>query len=175
VSGEGEAARNGPSVVVRTRGLSASDRRVLRLSLSCSPVVLLLMFLELPPFPQDLPQKLGSAVGVVAAAILLTEGLTSVRQVDIDERGVRFQYPFHKEFGSWEKLSYYPTYLEPNVWVISRARQGRRVSVRGHRVTKDQARAIVSYPSCPKWNLSPEVRQSLGLDLSPPVPPQRNP
>jgi hypothetical protein len=133
--------------------------------LLCSPVVILMfVFLVPPSHPLTLAGRIAGAVTVLAAADLVIEGVTSVRRVVISENGVTFHYLFHKEFGAWADLGLYSTGVEPDLWGIARVRRGSRwAERRGHRVTTNQVRAIIAYPTRPRWDIPERSARLLGV------------
>jgi hypothetical protein len=173
---EGEGPRSGSTVVVRTDGLTYWDRKVLKIALILSPLMFLgIVFGTAGGVGYDTWGKVTLAVGAIAFACLMPPELTSVRRVTLDDSGVIFRFLFHKERAAWAELKPSGPPALHDLWAVLREQPKYRVNPRAFTITVKQARAIMAHPNCPKWDLSPEVRQSLGLDLPPPVPPSRAP
>jgi hypothetical protein len=120
------------------------------------------------------PRTLGGVLPVLVsllAACLTVDFLivefSDVRAVEIDDDGVRFRYRFHSERGLWIDLSPGDIPVQAGMWTIKRrTRRDSGMPSRGHDVTIEQARAILSYPRCPKWRLNASTAQKLGLNES---------
>jgi hypothetical protein len=153
-------------VVVRTVGWTWFDRALQVLIVAMFPVgVAVVFFLATPPVPsKDLIPGLVGIMLFLVAVDVYAEAIISVRQVKLDSSGVTFSYIFHSEHRKWEDLE--PSRLSPRHggWgVKSRYRGGRLIRTRGYAITIEQARALVDYPNCPKWDLPPETLQALGI------------
>jgi hypothetical protein len=113
---------------------------------------------------------LGARIATVVVFFLVLEcvilGLTSVRYVELDSRGVTFRFPFHDERVPWGDLEPWNRPVELGAWWVSRPRRSwLGVSDRrSYTLTIEQARTIVSFPAHPPWVLPPEVLKSLGLE-----------
>lgn len=113
-----------------------------------------------------------AAAGFLSLFDLLIAGLVFVRRVEVDRGGVTFVYRFHRENGPWANLS--PDSDPPfhGMWVIHRRRHHglsfRRVPIRAHQVTLEQARATLSHPACRVWTISDRVSGKLGLNKQSP-------
>ncbi len=161
--------QSGPAKLsVRTNGWTWFDRTWQLTVLAVSPlVIIMLAFLAQPPYPADFIPRLIGGVIILAFADILIEEIVSVRGVEIDREGVTFHYLFHRERGAWTDLFPDPSPPQHGSWFIGRLRHRRsQKTVRGHRVTLEQARAILTYPACPEWSLVPSVESSLGVRTS---------
>jgi hypothetical protein len=89
--------------------------------------------------------------------LALTEVL-SVRRIDIDPEGVTFHYLLHKERGRWGDLSPHRytsprgSYFGRGSWSLSRRNEEGRL--RGNKLTREQALAVIRYPGRPSWDFS---------------------
>jgi hypothetical protein len=104
--------------------------------------------------------------------LLLLETFSPPRRVDLDDQGVTFRFRLHRERRSWDELA--PT-IKPGrgryrngLWTLTYpAKSGldegqRRVSrIIGATLTREQARAILHYPSGKPWMMSPEDTRQL--------------
>jgi hypothetical protein len=153
-------------VSVQTAGWTWFDQTLQLTILAVSPVlILMLVFLPQPPYPTDFVQRIIAALVILAIADFSGEEIVSVRRVDIDSEGVAFNYPLHCEKGAWADLFPGPNPPQHGSWFVGRTRRrgGRVLTPRAHRITLEQARAILSHPSCPKWDLEPAVESVLRL------------
>jgi hypothetical protein len=173
-TGEGvaEPARVAEKLSVRTQGLTWLDKIMQLIVLALSPVVVFMVIVSSPPpHPTDFVPSLIVAILLLGAADLYGESIVSVRRIDIDSTGVSFHYLFHVERGAWLDLTPGPTPPAHGMWCLLRRRHAgvlfRRVPVRSHQITLEQARVTLSFPACPHWDLPPEVSRQLG------VPPAR--
>src|SRR5208282_2050247 len=141
------------SVSVPTGGWTWFDRSAQLTVLVLLPLgIVMLAVISGPRYPVDFLPRALIAVIILVAVDVAYEGYLSVRRVDIDSRGVTFRYLFHSEFGFWYALGPSPRPPSHDMWAILRIRltKGTR-SIRGHWVTLEQARAILSHPACPEW------------------------
>jgi hypothetical protein len=152
----------GQPVTIRTRGLTSVDLKIQMIVLFGSALVLVDQLLLNWGKGAD---WLLVAVGITAAVAVVAEialmGILSIRSVSVDDSGVTFRYPFYRRHGGWMDLTPSSKPISRGLWAIFR-RDSAGVE-RGHWVTLEQARAILGHPSCPRWPLPAEVRQSLGL------------
>jgi hypothetical protein len=129
--------------------------------------VLFIAVLGGPRYPVDFLPRAATALVVVTVAIALIAEFTLVRRVEIDSRGVTFRYLLHTEFGSWDSLSPFKSPIEHGMWGFARSRRGQRsASERGHLVTLQQAKAILIYPTAPKWTIRQDVAARIGIGMS---------
>ena len=157
--------RSTSNLTIPTRFLTYWDIQVQAIVLLCAPVdALYILVLTTGGPAQNFHAKLALFIGVVVCTDLLLEGITSVRRVDIDQTGVTFRYLFHKERGTWEVLTPATQLPSHGTWFIIRATK--RGSRRGHRVTVAQGKAILEFPSAPKWAVDRGILSSLGLPLN---------
>jgi hypothetical protein len=111
-------------------------------------------------------------VGAVTAALVLmylwAENLQGIRRVTVTDRGVTFAYILHKRFAEWRALSMSP-FPQPaanrmgGVYISRSMTEQGQPGVWLHFVTRDQARAILTHPSCTIKEIEPGVRAYLGL------------
>jgi hypothetical protein len=152
---------------VLTRGWTWFDRTLQIVVVAMSPpLFLILTVLPSPPYRFNFLYGLVETIAILAIVEIAGLEIVSVRRVDIDAAGVTFYYPFHRERGLWRDLFPGPDGPRHGGWFVGRNRRDRkgRVQIRGHRLTLEQARAILSYPLCPPWDIAPEVSAKLGLD-----------
>lgn len=150
-------------MAVSTVGWTHEDRRIQLRTLLLAPIVFLfVLFLTAGGPATDTAIKLSLAAAVVAFTDLVEEEIISVRRVEVDESGVVFCYPLHRERTSWKELSPSRNPPKNGMWGLIRPRTESRGS-RGYRITVEQSRAILSHPACPEWPLDPGLRTSLGL------------
>jgi hypothetical protein len=141
---------------------------------SSTLVILMGTVVSQPPFPSDFVPRLIVVIILIGAVDFLFEELVSVRRVDIDTTGVTFHYLFHRERGVWLDLS--PDAAPPShgTWCLRRRRPAkgllRRIPVRAHQITLEQARAVFSYPRRPRWDIDPEVLRATSGVPAPPRP-----
>jgi hypothetical protein len=152
---------------IATRGLTWFDWVWQATVLALSPLVILMgTVLSWPPYPIDFYPRLCVMVGIIVVSDLIVEDRVSVRRVDIDKEGMTFHYLFHSEHAAWNELSPADVPVEHGAWFIQRyRRRAGRAPPRGYRVTLEQARAILSYPGRPSWDIPPDVSRSLNLDM----------
>jgi hypothetical protein len=158
------AAPPAPSqvIAIRTNGTTWLDRMIQVVILCLFPLgVILVIVVSGPKPPSDVVPRLIGILAVLVALDLMAESVTSVRRVEIGPEGVRFSFLFHHEVRIWTELEPSRTSPEHGGWyIVSRSRNGRSVSRRGYRLTIEQARALLTYPACPKWNLPSSVASS---------------
>jgi hypothetical protein len=157
--------------VVRTRGLTYYDRLYVYLALGMTPVaVLVFVFATGRPTTSTLPLRMGIALGIIVVGYLWQSNIQGIRAVEIGSEGVAFRYSLHRERVTWSELA--PS-SDPfgggkrrDGWFIARhpAKGGGRD--RAYFVTKDQARAILTSPFCPKWSIPDSTRLYLGIPAS---------
>lgn len=155
-----------PPLTVVTRGWPWFDRAAVLTMVGFFPVLTgMFYFLAIGGFPDGVVGSIVAAAGVCGSVFLLFEAMTHVRSIEITEAGVTFRYPFHSEYGAWGDLAPGPFPVSHGEWAIVRRRAGklRAGQERGHRVTVEQARVLLSHPACPRWALpEPVCRQLLG-------------
>ena len=154
-------------LTVETRGLSWLDISFQILIVCAFPVaVLFVIYLSGPRPPANVLPELVEIVVFLIILDFALEEMSSVRRITLDAQGVQFRFIIHTEVRKWEDLE--PGKSPPEHhgwWLVSRLRNGKPARQRGYRITIDQARAILGYPSCPEWELSPTVLRRLGLAL----------
>ncbi len=159
------ASPNRNSITIKTTGLTWLDKLYQILIICAFPVgVLFVIYLSGPRPPVNVPLQLAEVVVVLAVVDFALEEITSVRRITMDSEGVRFRFLIHTEVRQWGDLQ--PGTESPEHsgwWVVSRRREGKPSRQRGYRITLPQARAMLSHPSCPKWELKPAVRAALGV------------
>lgn len=155
----------GGQVRVKTRGFTWNDWIVQVVVAIAVPFYLLLVFfVSASNVPLSALARLTFGLVAVAALELCLEGGLSVRAVIVEPSGVTFRYPFHSEKGTWEELSPAHRPVQHGIWYVLRKRpNSTRLSIRWHAVTPEQARAILNFPACPKWDLAESVSRSIGL------------
>jgi hypothetical protein len=170
-----EGTESLPLISVRTHGMTWWEKTWQIAVLASSPVVILMgTVVSQPPFPTDFVPRLIGVIVLIGAVDLLFEELVSVRRVDIDATGVTFHYLFHRERGIWLDLS--PDLAPPShgTWCLRRRRPAkglfRHVPSRTHQITFEQARAVLSYPRRPRWDIDPEVLSAISR-VPAPTPP----
>ena len=153
----------GGVISVRAQGLTYADRSIQIGMLIVAPLAALEIILLTNGGPsRDTFGKIGLFLLTISAYELITEGLASVRRVDIDSMGVRFRYLFHSERGVWADLRPGRSPARHGMWMVVRDRGVSRRR-RGHWVTWAQAQAILRYPARPRWDFRPGVPESLEL------------
>lgn len=162
--------RNPDHVVsVKTRGLSSADREVLiATAIGAAIIYPLVAFAVVDTTPATVVPRLLIGTVVIAVTSLSMANIQAIRRVDIDDSGVTFRYLLRKVHASWSDL------LPPGPNRYASQYGGifmRRVvpktggaTRRGHFVTRDQARAVLNHPNCPRWNLDANLRAFLGLE-----------
>lgn len=152
-------------VVLKTVGWTWLDRVWQLIVIAAFPVaVLFIIYLSGPRPPTDVVPRLIGIIVFLAVVDLFVEAIVSVREIRVDSNGVTFGFIFHSEHRDWRDLE--PSRQLPGHggWgVISRRRGNRSSRQRGYSLTIEQSRVLLSYPSCPKWELSPSIREGLGL------------
>jgi hypothetical protein len=152
-------------VSVKTGGFTFADFAQLAAILWIYPVGVL--FVTFASGSRQASGLLGNAIGLGVAFlvfIFLVEEITSVRRIELKPSGVVFRYLFHSEERMWTDLEPGPPALWHGIWyLVSRQRNGQSARQRSFRLTAKQARAVVAYPACPKWNLPAAVASSLGV------------
>lgn len=158
-------ARGADVVVLPSRGLAWADWMVLLVLAILFPIAVgMLYFLAVGGFPGGLAGALLAAGAAVVATFLVVEDRISVRRIEFDPSGITFYYPFHRERVPWTAVTPREWPVNHGSWWLVRTSTLRgRPTIRGYRLTIEQARAVLNYPSCPKWNLSVGVARSLGL------------
>lgn len=106
---------------------------------------------------------LGNTIAVIAlvaafiAYDIMWVAIRWVRRVDVCPSGVVFYFMFHKERRSWNALTPGPRPASKNGWLLQSIPPGR-----GYFLTVPQARAVVTYPTCPNWSISWEAEHARG-------------
>lgn len=161
----GLASTHRTPITVKTVGLTWLDRSFQVLIVCLFPIgVLFVIYLSGPRPPVNVPLQLFEIVVVLAAIDFALEELTSVRSITLDPEGVRFRFIIHIEARKWGDLT--PGKAAPEHrgwWILSPRRDGKPARQRAYRISFAQARAILNYPTCPKWDLKPGIREALGL------------
>lgn len=157
-----------PTVSVKTRGLSALDRQLL-IATAVGAVIgyPLVAFAVVHATTATLGARLLIFTAVLGCASLGVSNLQCIRRVDVDDGGVTLRYVVRRVRVPW------PDFAPPGPNRYAKAYGGifvRRILRRpagevrrGHFVTRDQARAILTHPNCPRWDLEPSLREFLGL------------
>lgn len=107
---------------------------------------------------------IGTAISIVIPALVLIgwEEFAWVRRVDLTPEGVTFHFRFHTRAVPWVHLAPTKVPAYQGGWrVVGTFPDGRRLPFP---VTVDQARAVVASPWHDAWDLTPGVRESLGLN-----------
>ncbi len=155
-----------PAVNVQTRGWTWIGKIMFLISVLFFPVyVLAFNYLTIGGFVGGLPGSMIAAAAASTTTYLLGLSSASVRSIEVSPAGVAFHYLFNTERGDWADLR--PSSFPPNrgCWFIMRRRPSSQfLPVRGHRLTLEQSRAILTYPTCPRWVLPDGVERWIGLD-----------
>lgn len=106
-------------------------------------------------------------VAVFVAYDIMWVALRWVRRVDVGPSGVVFHFMFHKDRRSWNALTPGARPASKNGWILQSVPPGR-----GYLLTIPQARAIAGRPEAECWNLSNDVRATLGLAPASPTSPR---
>lgn len=153
-------------ISVRAHGMTWWDKALQAVVLAVTPIAVVeVTIFAPPPYPIDFVPRLITALVLVAGADLFIEAMVSTRRVDIDSAGVTFHYLLHKERGAWKDLS--PGVNPPGhgVWFVGRRRYSGPMMgllpVRGHLLTLEQARAVLSCPQRPRWDIDPGVLRTI--------------
>jgi hypothetical protein len=160
---------SGSVVRIRTLGLSVMDRQLLiATAVGAAIGYPLVAFAVVDATQSSLVLRLSIFSVVLVAAVLAASNIQAIRRVDIDAGGVTLRYtlrsvrvrwsdflppprnPFAKEYGG--------TFLRRRVGGAGRETR------RGHFVTRDQARAIMTHPNWPNLVVDADLRGYLGLD-----------
>ena len=152
-------------VTIKTRGWTWLDRMIQVVIICLFPIGVYFMIIISGPLPpNELVPRLVGIIALLVVLDLVAESITSVRKVDFNSDGVVFSFLFHRERRGWTELEPSTAPAEHGGWyVLSRFRNGKQVSQRGFRLTLEQARSLLKYPSAPKWSLLPYVATSLGI------------
>jgi hypothetical protein len=156
-------------VSIPTRGLTFADRQlIIGTAIGALIIYPLVAFAIVGATPATLGPRLLLGTVVIAATSLGLANIQAIRRVDVDDSGVTFRYVLRRVHASWTDLR------PPHANRYAREYGGiymRRVVPsagggigRGHFVTCDQARAILSHAACPKWTLEEGLRSYLRLD-----------
>jgi hypothetical protein len=154
------------AISIRTKGWTWLDRLAQLAMLALFPVAFLLdVVISGPRYPNDLVPRVTFIVVLLAGIDLLYVSIVPVRRVDVDDKGITFHYLFHKERATWADLSPISAPPQHGMWGLLRNRQtgGKLLPYRGHNITIEQARGILSFPACPRWELPFQTRQALGF------------
>lgn len=112
--------------------------------------------------------RLAILAAVIAGGFLAAEEISLVRRIELTADGVTFFYPVHREHCQWSRLEPSPHPLRMGNWAVSR-KSSHRGGGRAYVLALSQARALLAYPACPRWVLSPKVAASLGIpEIEPP-------
>lgn len=153
------------SVTIRTVGWTWLDKWSQVVILSLFPIgVLFVIYLSGARPPVNLPLQLTEIIIFLGLLDFAFAEMTSVRSVTLGPEGVRFRFMVHSEVRQWRDLEPGPGSPEhQGWWLVSRRRGAKPTRQRGYRITIAQAQMILSYPSCPRWELKPVVQAALGL------------
>ncbi len=153
-------------VSVRAAGWTWLDRMIQVITLALFPVGLLMAtVLAGPRFPDEFLQRVIVIASFLLGLDLTAEALGSVRKVTLDAEGIRFDYLLHKERGRWADLRPGPEPPVHGMWYLLRNlhNKSRRLPERSHQITLEQARAILSFPACPKWPIPEATLAQIGV------------
>lgn len=162
----GNVAQQPQTVRVRTGGLTRPDWALQGVAIVFG--VLLFAILIAPGVGLP-PDTLGVRIVTIVAYVVVLEcaflGLTFVRYIDLDSRGVAFRFPFYKKEVLWADLEPWNHPAEWGAWWVTGPRRGWTAASnrRSYRLTLEQARTVMRFPARPHWELSQEVYRSLGL------------
>lgn len=163
--GEGSSEPRLPILSIRTKGLVWADWVILGVFLLLLPVItLMLYYLAIGGFPGGFAGALIAGISVVIVTYVIVEARVSVRRIEINPYGITFRYPFRSEHGRWEDL--HPSTLPMSHgtwWLVRRATVAGRPTIRGFRLTNEQARAVLQYPACPHWELPESVARAFSI------------
>jgi len=161
----GNAVSRPQTITISTNGLTWFDWQMIGACILLFPLAFaMIYFLAIGGAPGGIIGALIAAAVICAVTFLLAEAIVSVRSIDINPSGMSFHYLFNTEQGSWEVLRPGPYPPKRGEWYVMRPRMTRSgPALRGHKLTLEQARAVVHYPSCPKWELDPLTAAALGL------------
>ena len=153
-----------PGLVVPTRGLPFLEKGVITVAVGLFPLLAgMFYFLAIGRFPGGLTGCIIAAAVVSASVFVVGASRMFVRGIDVEEDGISFRYLFHSEYGSWSDLAPSPFAIKHGEWYLARRNPGSHSNhrVRGYRLTIEQARAVLSFPACPKWTLPESVVREL--------------
>lgn len=160
----------GSITVVPTRGLTWWDGYFALLAYVVAlPVgTLMYYFLAVGGFPDGFLGSFIAALVSVSVGYIVILSLASVRRVTVNTSGVSFRFLFNTEHVGWTSLSPGKDPVAHGAWWIrsSDVRSSPSRLPRAYRLTRQQARAILSHPCCPKWNLQLETLRDLGLSAN---------
>ena len=168
------------TTVIHSRGLTQRDAVAQSVFLLIAVLACLwVLFVQRPANLVVLLILLGGLVVSFLIADLVVFDRTHVRKVTLDSAGVTFQYLFHRERSPWSELGPAPRSFDHGSWAVVRSipdwsnsgmwRYYGRVSsirpptTRAYEVSLEQARAILLYPSRPKWTIPDSTARSLGV------------
>lgn len=112
-------------------------------------------------------------VAILVGAVLVYDFLTltahPTRWIELGPESVTFGYITHRDRAPWKDLTPSPKPAERGWWYVrSPAKLSWVTSTRAHAITITQARQLLRYPACAKWDLPPEVVASLSpLNVNP--------
>lgn len=159
---------SGPTVKVKTRGLSSIDRQLLTATAVGAAIgYLLLTFLVIGGSTGTLVSRLLVFSAVLGCTSLGVSNLQCIRRVDVDDEEVTLRYLMRTVRVPWSDLA--PPRANPyadeygGIFLRRIVRGPGGGARRGSFVTRDQARAILMHPKCPKWDLDETLREFLGL------------
>jgi hypothetical protein len=106
---------------------------------------------------------------VLVLAVLLVglESLQGIRSVVLNAQGVRFRYLVHERRALWSEIL--PPRSDPyagrrgGIFIFRTFTPKGDGRTAGYFVTREQARAILTHPSCSAKEIEPGVRAYLGL------------
>ncbi len=151
---------------IRTRGVTRYDWLVplaLAIGYAGSIPFLVLAQYQFPGTPDWINYGV-PASAILAVGFLLLE-FTSVRSVEMTPRQILFRYPLHTEAVDWSEVSPGRRPATWGIWFVLKNSNPATAKgmQRAYRLTLEQARALLAWPTCPRWNLSPTVLNSLGF------------
>jgi len=159
---------NRPSVV-RTQGLSSYDRMYIAATLGLAALLYGgIAWAASTPTAVPIAVVIGAVTAVLVLMFLWAENLQGIRKVAVSESGVRFTYLFHSLSSQWSELSL-STLPQPDapkrggIYILRSIEYKGKPGFRMHFVTRDQARAILTYPACSIREIEPGTRSYLGL------------
>jgi hypothetical protein len=140
---------------VRTGRWMWTDKMTLALCIGGFPLLVLIFDrLAIGPFPGGLIGCVVAALAASCATFIFEQVVVSVKRIEIDEHGVKFKYLLRTEQGLWNELHASTRPPSHGEWYILRDRnQAQGQMPRSHRLSREQARALLTYRYCPKWDL----------------------
>ena len=148
----------GDITTVRTGGWKILDWAVFGVCILLIPFgALFLDALAIGGFPGGIRAAFVASTILIALVFLAEQSIASLRRIEISADGIRFGYLFHSEFGKWSELRPGPLPPGRDAWYLIRYRGGNPATPRAHRLTHEQARAVLISKYCPPWPLPATV------------------